>query len=92
MGKMKPSSGSITVNGKPFNANAMKKITALVPQDDLLTPVLTQRGPHGSCGAQDRVYPFGRGRHTSTTCWTKLGLVECKDVIIGHPEGQKGLS
>ena len=92
MGKMKPSSGSITVNGKPFNANAMKKITALVPQDDLLTPVLTCSEALMEAAALKTAYTRSERQAHVDDLLAKLGLVECKDVIIGHPEGQKGLS
>lgn len=92
MGKMAPSSGSVIVNGKPFDANAMKQITALVPQDDLLTPTLTCSEALMEVAALKTTYTRSGASARIDELLTQFGLVECRDVVIGHPEGQKGLS
>ena len=91
-GKTKPTSGSIHVNGKPFNSAAMKPITALVPQDDLLTPVLTCSEALMEAAAFKTKYTVPEARARTTELLTTFTLLECKDVMIGHPEGRKGLS
>lgn len=42
-GVSKPTSGTITINGQPFDEDTVRPISSLVPQDDLLTPILTVR-------------------------------------------------
>ena len=91
-GSARPAAGNISVNGKPFDRAAVKKFSALVPQDDLLTPVLTPtealidaaifKGGTSKIEARERAHAL----------LVQFGLEECHDVAIGHPEGVKGLS
>ena len=70
----------------------MRRYSALVPQDDLLTPTLTVheslmeaalfKSGLGVVARQDRVEKL----------LEQFGLSGCRDVRIGHPDGKKGIS
>ena len=91
-GVTRPTSGTISANGQPVDAATMRRYSALVPQDDLLTPTLTVyeslmeaalfKSGLGVVARQDRVEKL----------LEQFGLSGCRDVRIGHPDGKKGIS
>jgi len=91
-GVTKPTSGSITANGEPFEAETMRRVSALVPQDDLLTPSMTV------VEALMEAALFKTGLHADArqaqvdTLIEQFGLGVCRDVIVGSPTGKKGIS
>ena len=91
-GVTRPSSGSVLVNGKPINQRVMKKITSLVPQDDLLTAVLTPAEALIEAGYLKTKMSKAEILRRAEELLATFALVECRDVSIGHPEGVKGLS
>lgn len=91
-GKITPTSGKIEVNGKPFNSTILKSVMALVPQDDLLTPALTCSEALMEAAALKTDLTTSQAYERTVKLLDTVGLTECKNVTIGHPEGQKGLS
>ena len=72
----------------------MRRFATFVPQDDLLTPSLTV---HESL-AEACLFKMGRSataadrRARCEELLAQFGLAECRDVLVGHPEGKKGIS
>ena len=87
-----PSSGNVLANGKPINPKVMKKMTSLVPQDDLLTAVLTPVEALVEAGHLKTKMSKAEILRRAEELLATFGLEECRDVPIGHPEGIKGLS
>lgn len=93
-GVMKPTSGSISCNGQPFDKAAMRRVSAFVPQDDLLTPCLTVDEAMMEAALfkmGSNVSEIARRQRVNKLLQT-FGLEVCRDVLIGHPEGDKGIS
>jgi ABC-type multidrug transport system ATPase subunit len=91
-GVTKPSSGSITANGQSFEPAAMRRVSALVPQDDLLTPSLTTQEALMEATIFKTSLGLAERQARVDRLLKQFGLDGCKDVIIGHPEGKKGTS
>ena len=91
-GVIRPTHGTISANGQPFDGATMRRFSALVPQDDLLTPILTVhealmeaalfRSGLGLVARQARVEKL----------LTQFGLGGCRDVQIGNPDSKRGIS
>lgn len=97
-GVTKPTSGTITVNGQPFDQGAMRRVAAFVPQDDLLTPNLTvdealMEAALFKMGAPSPDSPGTSDQRAKVDALlSQFDLEGCRDVLIGHPEGRKGIS
>ena len=91
-GVTRPTHGTISANGQPFDAATMRRFSALVPQDDLLTPTLTVH----EALMEAALFKSGLGLVARQARVEKLleqfGLGGCRDVRIGHPDGKKGIS
>ena len=94
-GAAAPTSGSVEVNGAPFDAGTMRRVASFVPQDDLLTPCLTVEE-----SLREAVL-FKTGHASdSLECDQKVnelaerfGLVDCLTTPVGRPgEGKRGAS
>ena len=85
-------SGSIMVNGTPFDKSINKHFTTFVPQDDLLTAVLTPQEALMDAASFKTTLNAVEAQARTEALLAQFGLVECRDVMVGHPEGQKGLS
>ena len=94
-GAATPTSGSVEVNGAPFDAGTMRRVASFVPQDDLLTPCLTVEE-----SLREAVL-FKTGHASdSLECDQKVnelaerfGLVDCLTTPVGRPgEGKRGAS
>jgi len=85
--------GSITLNGRPYNKETLKTVSAYVMQDDLLHPDLTVEQTL-VCTARLRL-----PRHTSKseikervdTVISLMGIGHCRAVVIGDTR-RKGIS
>ena len=94
-GAVKATSGDVSVNGSPFDAAAMQRVAAFVPQDDLLTPCLTvEESLREAC-----VFKTGYPAHDPRTDATvselarRFGLEDCLGTPVGRPdEGNRGAS
>ena len=92
-GVSKFTSGSITVNSQPFNPVALRRVSALVPQDDLLTPILTVLESLMEASAFKSELDPAEQRLVVEKLITQFGLQSCRDVLVGHPaEGKRGIS
>ena len=91
-GVTKPTSGTITVNNQAFNLATMRQVSAFVPQDDLLTPCLTVHEALMEAALFKTGLPIEDREARVTALLSQFGLHECRDVLIGHPEGRKGIS
>ncbi len=82
--------GEVLINGKPLNPRKMKKISNLVPQHDVLIPVLTAREMLQY--AADLRIPNKQDRLPMVNSLLQvLSLEQCADVLCGD-ENLKGLS
>ena len=94
-GAAAPTSGSVEVNGAPFDANTMRRVASFVPQDDLLTPCLTVE----ESLREAVLFKTGHAAD-SLECDQKVnelaerfGLVDCLTTPVGRPgEGKRGAS
>ena len=82
---------------KAYRRATMKHLTALVPQDDLLTPQLTvEEALHFAAklklGASKGPAAVAARRAAVDDLISDFGLEECRSVLIGHAEGRKGIS
>jgi len=87
-----PSSGSITVNGQAFSKPVVKAVSALVPQDDLLTPIMTVYESLLEATTFKTSLPRAEACARVDDIIKQFDLSVCKDVLVGHPEGRKGIS
>jgi ATP-binding cassette subfamily G (WHITE) protein 1 len=86
--------GEILVNGVPRSKSTFRKNSAFIMQDDFLMPSLTPQEALMFC-AKMRLPSSISERAKSYRVQTiidQLGMKEAKDVMTGHPEGEKGLS
>ena len=94
-GAASPTSGSVDVNGAPFDAGTMRRVASFVPQDDLLTPCLTVE----ESLREAVLFKTGHAAD-SLECDQKVnelaerfGLVDCLTTPVGRPgEGKRGAS
>ncbi|KAL1510891.1 hypothetical protein AB1Y20_005723 [Prymnesium parvum] len=91
-GVSKPTSGTITVNGAPFLLDVVKRYSALVPQDDLLTAILTVDEALMEAASFKMAADKPARRQRVDALIKKFGLQECRNVRIGSPDGKKGIS
>ena len=91
-GVTKPTVGTITVNNHPFDRATMRQVSAFVPQDDLLTPTLTVHEALMDAALFKTGLPTQDREARVTTLISQFGLEECRDVLIGHPGSNKGIS
>jgi ABC-type multidrug transport system ATPase subunit len=70
----------------------MRRVSALVPQDDLLTPSLTTQEALMEATIFKTSLGLAERQARVDRLLKQFGLDGCKDVIIGHPEGKKGIS
>lgn len=91
-GVMQPSEGSTKANGQPVDPAVLRRFTALVPQDDMLTPALTAQEALFEAACFKANATTGEAQKQTDQLLQQFGLLECRDVKIGHPEGTKGLS
>ncbi|GBG30961.1 ABC transporter G family member 7 [Hondaea fermentalgiana] len=83
--------GAILFNGKPSSKAIMKRYSKLVPQEDILQPVLTARETL-RYAAELALDASKEERHArAEELISMLSLEECADVIVGGT-GLKGLS
>ncbi|XVF18927.1 hypothetical protein REPUB_Repub11eG0066000 [Reevesia pubescens] len=78
--------GTVTYNGKPFS-NSMKRNTGFVTQDDVLHPHLTVTETLVFTALLRLPNSFTKGEkimHAEAVI-TQLGLINCKNCIIGGP-------
>ena len=92
-GGVKPTSGSVTINGQQFDADTAKTFTALVPQDDMHFVVLT---PYETLLDQTMFKTTlspSAAKERVEQLLSQFGLQVCKDVRVGDPRLQQtGLS
>jgi len=92
-GGVKPTSGSVTINGQQFDADTAKTFTALVPQDDMHFVVLT---PYETLLDQTMFKTTlspSAAKERVEQLLSQFGLQECKDVRVGDATlGKVGLS
>ena len=92
-GGVKPTSGSVTVNGQQFDADTAKTFMALVPQDDVLFSELT---PYETLLDQTMFKTTlspSAAKERVEQLLSQFGLQVCKDVRVGDPRLQQtGLS
>jgi ABC-type multidrug transport system ATPase subunit len=82
----------LTVRRSASRRSAVKKVSAYVPQDDMLCPVLTVREAlTEACIFKTKLGVAQREAKVSSLI-QQFGLDVCKDVIIGSPTGKKGIS
>lgn len=84
-------SGELKINGQPFSKAVLRTYARMVPQDDMLYAVLTPREVlMEACNFHDLGSSAARAR--TEELLAQFNLTESKDVAIGDPAGQKGIS
>ena len=89
-GVTRPTHGTIFANGHPFDGATMRRFSALVPQDDLLTPTMTVHEALMEAALFKSNLPLAARQARVEKLLEQFGLSGCRDVRIGHPE--RGIS
>eukprot|EP01050_Picozoa_sp_SAG11_P008814 SAG11_NODE_794_length_7137_cov_45.288576_9_plen_207_part_00 len=89
-----PTSGNVLINQEPMDPRIARKHSALVPQDDLLHPTLTAKEALAfACELRLPAEATAeRKDRLINDLLQEFDLTQSADVVIGHPEGEKGLS
>jgi ABC-type multidrug transport system ATPase subunit/ABC-type multidrug transport system permease subunit len=84
----------INFNGTPMNSRIARKHSTFITQDDLLHPTLTAKEALAyACDLRlPKAATAERKARLCQDILQEFGLDGAADVVIGHPEGQKGLS
>ena len=92
-GTIRISSGSISANDTVCTEPLMRVVhMVLVPQDDLLTPVLTPREALMEVGTLKASLGKHAAQRRADELLATFGLQECRDVRIGYPDGSGSIS
>jgi ABC-type multidrug transport system ATPase subunit len=91
-GLVRPAEGTITLNGHKYTNSLAQQYAVLVPQDDMLTPCLTAEEALLEATQLKTNLSKEEAGLVVVKLLTQFGLIECRNVLIGHPEGRKGLS
>lgn len=89
-----PTAGSILINGMPRNNHMMRKYSSLVTQENLLFPTLTpyEALMQATALRLSSDLSFAERQQLVHRTLEEFAILECKNVVAGHPEGEKGLS
>ena len=92
-GVQPPTSGTISVNGEPFDRDTVRSVSAFVPQDDLLTPVLSVHEAMMEACAFKSSLPVAARCESVDVLLRQFDLGAAKNVLVGNPaSGKKGIS
>ena len=91
-GVTRPTHGTIFANGHPFDGATMRRFSALVPQDDLLTPTMTVHEALMEAALFKSNLPLAARQARVEKLLEQFGLSGCRDVRIGHPDSKRGIS
>ena len=91
-GVTRPTHGTIFANGHPFDGATMRRFSALVPQDDLLTPTMTVHEALMEAALFKSNLPLAARQARVEKLLEQFGLSGCRHVRIGHPDSKRGIS